>query len=112
VPLSEVRCQRATSWNFTDLRGFSWANGEYRTTAYNHYRTPNSEVIDCMGAQMTGETTTLYAGYGWRAARSRHPGGVNVAMADGAVRFVQDGVEPAVWKGASTRSGSEPFTLP
>lgn len=112
VPLSEIRCQRAASWNFTDLRGFSWANGEYRTTAYNHYRQPNSATIDCIGAQMTGATSTLYAGYGWRAARSRHPGGVNVALADGAVRFVEDGVDPAVWKAAATRAGGEAVALP
>jgi prepilin-type processing-associated H-X9-DG protein len=54
----------------------------------------------------------MYAGYGWRAARSRHPGGVNVALADGAVRFVEDGVDPAVWKAAATRAGSEALALP
>jgi prepilin-type N-terminal cleavage/methylation domain-containing protein/prepilin-type processing-associated H-X9-DG protein len=112
VPVSEIRCARAASWNFTDLRGFSWANGEYRTTAYNHYRLPNSPIIDCIGAQMSGDNATLYAGYGWRAARSRHPGGVNVALADGAVRFVDDGVDADVWKAAATRAGGEAVTLP
>ena len=31
------------------------------------------------------------------ATRSRHSGGVNVLMGDGAVRFVRDGVNPATW---------------
>ena len=48
-----------------------------------------------------------YAGYGWRAARSRHPGGVNVMAADGAAHFVTDSVDPAVWKALSTRAGGE-----
>jgi prepilin-type processing-associated H-X9-DG protein len=30
-------------------------------------------------------------------ARSKHPGGVNVLMLDGAVRFVSDNVEPTLW---------------
>jgi prepilin-type processing-associated H-X9-DG protein len=49
----------------------------------------------------------MYAGYGWRAARSRHPGGVNVLMADGSGQFVEDGVDPAVWKALATRAGGE-----
>jgi prepilin-type processing-associated H-X9-DG protein len=60
----------------------------------------------------TVDLTKMYAGYGWRAARSRHPGGVNVAMADGSLRFVADDVEPAVWKAAATRAGGEAVTLP
>jgi len=47
----------------------------------------------------------MYAGYGWRAARSRHPGGVNVMAADGAAHFVIDSVDPVVWKALSTRAG-------
>ena len=31
------------------------------------------------------------------AARSRHLGGVNAALADGAVRFVNDSVDAVVW---------------
>jgi prepilin-type processing-associated H-X9-DG protein len=54
----------------------------------------------------------MYAGYGWRAARSRHSGGVNVAMADGSVRFVGDDVAPGVWKAAATRAGGEADPLP
>ena len=108
VPLTETRCQRATSWNFTDLRGFSWANGEYRTTAYNHYRGPNASEIDCIGVEMSSlDKTKQYAGYGWRTARSWHPGGVNVLTADGSVHFTPDAVDPLVWQSLSTRAGGE-----
>jgi prepilin-type N-terminal cleavage/methylation domain-containing protein/prepilin-type processing-associated H-X9-DG protein len=112
-PLTPSRCAAAAMWNERDLRGFSWANGEYRTTLYNHGRRPNDGDIDCIGVvRETTDPALTYAGYGWRAARSRHPGGVNVAMVDGAVRFVADDVDPAVWKAAATRAGGEAVTLP
>jgi prepilin-type N-terminal cleavage/methylation domain-containing protein/prepilin-type processing-associated H-X9-DG protein len=42
------------------------------------------------------------------AARSMHVGGVNVAMADGSVRFVQQGVDLlSVWRPMATISGGE-----
>jgi prepilin-type N-terminal cleavage/methylation domain-containing protein/prepilin-type processing-associated H-X9-DG protein len=108
TPLTDERCGNARNWNFTDLRGFSWANGEYRTTLYNHQRSPNDAAIDCIAALMTTpDLAKLYAGYGWRAARSRHPGGVNLTFADAAVRFIDDAVDPAVWKAAATRAGGE-----
>ena len=42
------------------------------------------------------------------AARSQHVGGVNVAMGDGSVRFVQQGVDLlSVWRPMATISGGE-----
>jgi prepilin-type processing-associated H-X9-DG protein len=41
------------------------------------------------------------------AARSRHPGGVNVAMIDGSVRFIKDGVNLQIWRMTSTIAGAE-----
>jgi len=108
TPLTDAACRRPFYYNFTDLRGFSWANGEYRTTLYNHTRRPNDSTLDCLAALMsTTDVATQYAGYGWRAARSRHPGGVNVLMADGSGQFVEDGVDAAVWRALSTRAGGE-----
>ena len=108
APLDEGPCSRPFYYNFTDLRGFSWANGEYRTTLYNHARVPNSAVLDCLAALMsTPDLARMYAGFGWRAARGRHAGGVNVVMADGSGQFVSDTVDPAVWKALATRAGGE-----
>jgi prepilin-type processing-associated H-X9-DG protein len=41
-------------------------------------------------------------------ARSEHPGGVNLLMADGSVRFVSESISPAAWRGLGTRNGQEP----
>jgi prepilin-type processing-associated H-X9-DG protein len=44
---------------------------------------------------------------GFRAARSLHLGGVNVAFGDGTVRFIADGVRREVWQALATRAGGE-----
>ncbi len=46
------------------------------------------------------------------AARSKHPGGVNAAMADGAVGFVSDEVDLSLWRGLATRGGGELAEIP
>lgn len=108
TPLTDTGCNRPLYYNFTDLRGFSWANGEYRTTLYNHARQPNAAILDCLAAVMTtADKARQYAGYGWRTARSRHAGGVNVVFADSAVRFVDDSIDTAAWRAAATRAGGE-----
>lgn len=43
----------------------------------------------------------------WAAARSRHVGGVNVAMGDGSVLFVTDDIAPAAWRAMGTMNGSD-----
>ena len=40
-------------------------------------------------------------------ARSRHSGGVNVAMCDGSIRFVSNSISLNTWKAASTINGGE-----
>lgn len=112
APLTENICEVTNQWNVTDPRGFSWANGEYRCALYNHYRTPNAAVPDCMGVLVGGNVQVKYTPFGWRAARSLHPGGVNVLWADGSLRFVRDTVDPVVWQEASTIAGEEVFLTP
>jgi prepilin-type processing-associated H-X9-DG protein len=43
---------------------------------------------------------------------SRHPGGAQFAMGDGAVRFVSENVGLAVYKAAASRDGGEAGSLP
>jgi prepilin-type N-terminal cleavage/methylation domain-containing protein/prepilin-type processing-associated H-X9-DG protein len=112
VPLTETACQQARMWNFTDLRGFSWANGEYRCTLYNHYWGPNSANVDCVSSQLTGNISVLYSCYGWRSARSRHPGGVNALMADGSGWFCTDDIDIRTWQALSTRETGEMVSIP
>jgi prepilin-type processing-associated H-X9-DG protein len=41
------------------------------------------------------------------AARSRHPGGVNVVMADGSVQFFSDEVDLRTWQALASIDGNE-----
>jgi prepilin-type N-terminal cleavage/methylation domain-containing protein/prepilin-type processing-associated H-X9-DG protein len=51
-------------------------------------------------------------GNGIRSARSRHPGGVNVAMGDASVRFVSETIDLPTWQGLGTRNGNETVQAP
>lgn len=79
-------------------RGAKWIVGNYGNTLYNHAGPPNPPAPDCTNAtQQKGRI----------AARSRHPGGVNLLSCDGGVRFVRDGIDPAAWRAIGTRAGGE-----
>jgi prepilin-type N-terminal cleavage/methylation domain-containing protein len=103
-PLTPTACANPSIWNYYDLRGFSWASGSCVT--YNHYYPPNSPQYDCSATLLT-PGQQLYTDVAFKAARSNHPGGVNSLLADGAVRFVTNGVDPNTWTALSTRAGGE-----
>ncbi len=107
TPISQAAVNVAVTWNYTDPRGFSWANGEYRTTLYNHYMVPNSLEADVIGVKLGGGPDTIYTPFGWRGARSWHPGGVNVLRADGSVGFFNESINIDAWQALSTIRGGE-----
>ena len=109
-PISDTVCAATNQWNMSDPRGFAWANGEFRCGLYNHYYTPNSPTPDCMGVQLGGGVQLQFTPYGWRAARSAHPGGVNNVMADGSTHFVRDDIDANAWRALSTRDAAETET--
>ena len=80
---------------------------------YVHSELPNTPVQDfirlCVNTfdAPCAATDATWRGYHKLSARSAHPGGVNVMLLDTSVRFVGDGVDPDVWKAASTFSGEE-----
>ena len=80
-----------------------WASGEARCVSYNHYYTPNSKNFDCIA----NDPSMTYISVGYRVARSRHSGGVNLTRADGSVVFVADTVDLATWRALATRNGGE-----
>ena len=95
-PLTASACSAAPrGWMFH--KGAGWWDGNYLNTLYNHHATPNAAEADCV----------TYHNPGWRAARSQHPGGVNVLYADGHVAFAKDSIAPGLWRASATRAGGE-----
>ena len=90
------------------LAGSDWSNGwataAYSSTFYNHMAPPNWEGIDCGAASaipdVPGEAAII-------SARSMHPGGVNVLLADGSVRIVNNSIDLKLWRALGTRNGGE-----
>ncbi len=98
LPLSPAGCATPTGWRL-DL-GNGWFDGDYRSTLYNHYLTPNAKLNDCWPTSPPHNPAI-------KAARSNHPGGVNALFCDGHVAFVKDSVSLFTWRGLATRNGGE-----
>ncbi len=78
-----------------------WSAGEYTNSVGNFNYTPNSKNPDCSAWGGVG------TGIGNFSARSSHPGGVNVALCDGSVRFIKDSISPQTWLALGTRNNGE-----
>ena len=83
---------------WSGMRGAKWINGHYADANYNHHLMPNDRMWDCSNASHNP---------GQAAARSMHPGGVNLMLGDGSVRFVANGIDAATWRALATRAGGE-----
>ena len=97
----------ATATPLTSKWGWSWVMGENCCTLYTHTSTPNTYT--CAGFPFPGTMTNMAMQV---PPSSNHPGGVNVAMGDGSVRFTPNTVDLLVWRAIGTRSGGESAQLP
>jgi prepilin-type processing-associated H-X9-DG protein len=100
-----------------DLRGLTWWGPGSGVTA--HY-TPNTSSPDllnsgfCVNNPQAGMPCTGSSGFYNATApvtfssRSVHPGGVQVALGDGSVRFVSETVALLTWRNLSTMADGLP----
>ena len=99
-----------------DLRGLVWWGSGAGFMTYLRPNDTNPDVTWntlrpwCNPDPPNPPCTTYQGGTNWRtfAARSRHVGGVNLAMCDGSVRFVENQISTAVWRAMGTARGLEP----
>lgn len=92
-----------------------WVDGKCSHAGFTTAFTPNT-VVSCtyMGAKYDVDLVSSREGStppvivnGALTARSHHADSVNAAMMDGSVRTIVDGIDPALWRGLSTRAGGE-----
>ncbi len=93
-----------------DLRGRyhnSYHNGGLTFTTIRPPNTPTGDVAQyCNGTEdapcrsCSGQNNEIHA-------RSRHEGGVHALMGDGAVRFVSENIDTALFQALGTREGKE-----
>ncbi len=88
-------------------------NDDQNCTMFMTYTTPNSPIPDWLadpnycGQGFSGNPPCNANLPAFNAARSRHPGGVQVLFADGHVKFVRDEVNISVWRAIGSPSGGE-----
>jgi prepilin-type N-terminal cleavage/methylation domain-containing protein len=93
---------------FTSCLGMSWAVGDMTCTTYNHVSTPDTRSCAGTGMGMGMMDANSMVNMAVQLPPSSfHPGGVNVAIGDGSVRFVKDSITLNAWRSLSTRNGGE-----
>ena len=99
--------------------GIAWQDGQPMYIAFNTILPPNAPA--CADGGNWGDSTHLVI-----PPASRHPGGVNAALADGSVRFISDTIDTGnlgvgqpqsgpskygVWGALGSKSGGDVVTL-
>ncbi len=97
-----------------DWRG-RYYRADHLSSIVSNFRPPNTTVSDilrtcdgygtgCVNSKIpttTGTATQVIY------SRSHHTGGVQVVMADGAVKFVSENIDTGLWRAVGTRHGGE-----
>ena len=127
--LSEVKSGRESYWDVGlpfsqrqwDNRGV-WAYHLVGASGYTHFDGPNSSNPDWMvGSECVdhpelgmpcNESAPRSLQQSRAAARSHHPGGVQLAYGDGHVTHVTDAVDLFVWQAVGTIANGEVLELP
>jgi prepilin-type N-terminal cleavage/methylation domain-containing protein/prepilin-type processing-associated H-X9-DG protein len=94
--------QQATATYLIGNQWFTGYPGHVGLDSYTHYGPPNS--IPCSNSV---DWEPYIGPQGSVPATSNHAGGVNVAFADGSVKFIRDSVGLQVWWALGSRRGGE-----
>jgi prepilin-type N-terminal cleavage/methylation domain-containing protein/prepilin-type processing-associated H-X9-DG protein len=99
--------------NSNDGRGTAWYDwGEQ----YTHHRPPNTTVADsvypsnyCVSTKQMAPCAATAPSWCMQdyAARSYHPGGVNILMADGSTRFAKNSINLITWQAIASINAGE-----
>ena len=91
-------CNTPATASRIGYRGLQYYRSLGAMIVYSHTVVPNNPDSDC------GDTAFVAI---HQAARSYHPGGVNVGFCDGSVKFIKSTVSLTTWRALGTRAGNE-----
>jgi prepilin-type processing-associated H-X9-DG protein len=105
-----------TVTNQFSFAGRNWWAGNYVAARYNHVLTPNkaSVAVDFTEGAASGGlpgNPNINETANATTASSRHGGGVNLALADGSVKFINDQIQPGIWWALGSIAGGETSQL-
>jgi prepilin-type N-terminal cleavage/methylation domain-containing protein/prepilin-type processing-associated H-X9-DG protein len=101
-----------------DRRARIWCEkpGCYTVMTRNTPNAKNRDENNCRADLLDAPCNDLTVAEGrtasHNAARSRHPGGVNVVLCDASVHFISDEVDGLTWRAMGTMAGEEVFPSP
>ena len=103
-----AQCETGKSSHLSTA-GYHWLASNYTQNVFNTVAPPNYRYPTCIA----GTTNPGFSSdrNGLYPARSRHPGGVNAAIADGSVNFISSTIDWLVYQGLGTRSGGESVSI-
>jgi prepilin-type N-terminal cleavage/methylation domain-containing protein/prepilin-type processing-associated H-X9-DG protein len=96
---ASYKAQNATLKNW---RGQSWAKGSQGHTMFNAVVPPGFRQHPWSSCSDSNIGHSLFDN-----ANSYHPGGTNVLLGDGSVRFIKDTISTGPWWSLATRAGGE-----
>jgi prepilin-type N-terminal cleavage/methylation domain-containing protein/prepilin-type processing-associated H-X9-DG protein len=92
----------ASATPLTSKQGWSWVMGEMCCSTYNHVATPNTYTCASTGFPGGMQNMAMVV-----PPTSRHIQGVNVAMCDGSVHFINNGISLTTWRSLGSRNGGD-----
>jgi prepilin-type processing-associated H-X9-DG protein len=98
--LAAQACQRNGLTRNWGWKGEWWIQGDRNN--YSHTQPPNRRACVYNNIGVDGRGTITMMG-----ASSLHPGGVNVAFADGSVKFIKNSISFRTWYAIGTPNGNE-----
>ena len=99
-PQQDVTACQAASTPLWDFKGEYWTLQDTgRKGPYYHIMPPNQPSCNTSAAYGVIDS--------FIAASSFHPGGVNVLLMDGSVRFIKSSINLSIWNALGTRAGGE-----
>lgn len=81
--------------------------GTGKIRPYSHVNMPNQNACAFANSNQNWPSNWNYASGTLVGASSHHPGGVNICLLDGSVRFVKDTINQTTWWALATEAGGE-----